>query len=76
MKFRYVVRSIDDKCNLNESGEFGRSFHLIYPSNLQLKCEHYVNNVKSPKLAQTLPTSSKFSQTPDSKNDSLVVPVF
>ena len=31
---------IDDECNLNDCGEFGRSFHLIYPSDLHLKCEH------------------------------------
>ena len=40
MKFRYATRFIDDECNLNDGGEFGRSFHDIYPSNLQLKCEH------------------------------------
>ena len=40
MKFRYVSRSIDDECNLNDGGEFGRSFYLIYPSDLELKCEH------------------------------------
>ena len=31
---------IDDECNLNDSGEFSRSFHLIYPSDLHLKYEH------------------------------------
>ena len=40
MKFRYATRFIDDECNLNDGGEFGRSFHLIYPSDLELKCEH------------------------------------
>ena len=40
MKFRYAVRFIDDQCNLNDGGEFGRSFHLIYPRDLELKCEH------------------------------------
>ena len=40
MKFRYATRFIDDECNLNDGGEFGRSFHLIYPSDLHLKCEH------------------------------------
>ena len=40
MKFRYSSRFIDDECNLNDSGEFGRSFHLIYPEDLELKCEH------------------------------------
>ena len=40
MKFRNAVRFIDDECNLNDGGEFGRSFHLIYPADLELKCEH------------------------------------
>ena len=40
MKFRYATRFIDDECNLNDGGEFGRSFHSIYPPNLELKCEH------------------------------------
>ena len=40
MKFRYATRFIDDECNLNDGGEFGRSFHLIYPEDLELKCEH------------------------------------
>ena len=39
-RFRYATRFIDDECNLNDGGEFGRSFHLIYPSELELKCEH------------------------------------
>ena len=41
MKFRYATRFIDDECNLNDGGEFGRSFHLIYPQDLELKCEHH-----------------------------------
>ena len=40
MKFRFAVRFIDDECNLNDGGEFGRSYHLIYPEDLELKCEH------------------------------------
>ena len=40
MKFRYASRFIDDEKNLNDGGEFGRSYHQIYPSYLQLKCEH------------------------------------
>ena len=40
MRFKYAFRFIDDECNLNDGGEFGRSFHLIYPSELELKCEH------------------------------------
>ena len=34
MKFRYATRFIDDECNLNDGGEFGRSFPEIYPSNV------------------------------------------
>lgn len=40
MKFRYATRFIDDECNLNDGGEFGRSFQQIYPKELELKCEH------------------------------------
>ena len=40
MKFRNATRFIDDECNLNDGGEFGRSFNHIYPSDLELKCEH------------------------------------
>ena len=40
MKFKYATRFIDDECNLNDGGEFGRSFREIYPDNLELKCEH------------------------------------
>jgi hypothetical protein len=39
-KFENSVRFIDDNCNINDGGEFGRSFREIYPSNLELKCEH------------------------------------
>ena len=31
---------IDDNCNLNDDGEFGRSVSEIYPDNLEVKCEH------------------------------------
>ena len=40
LKFRYATRFIDDECNLNDGGEFGRSFQQIYPTELELKCEH------------------------------------
>ena len=40
MKFRYATRFIDDNCNLNDGGEFGRSFQQIYPKELEVKCEH------------------------------------
>ena len=44
MKFRYATRFLDDECNLNDGGEFGGTFHEIYPSNLELKCEHQGSN--------------------------------
>lgn len=39
-KFLNAMRFIDDECNLNDSKEFSKSFQEIYPSHLQLKCEH------------------------------------
>lgn len=39
-KFLNAVRFIDDECNINDHGEFSRSYHEIYPRELQLKCEH------------------------------------
>ena len=30
---------MDDECNLNDGGEFGRSCHLIYTEDLKRKCE-------------------------------------
>ena len=43
-KYLHATRFIDDECNLNDSGEFGLSYHLIYPKDLQLKCEHQGNH--------------------------------
>ena len=40
MKFRNASRFIDDECNLNDGGEFGRSLREIYQPELELKCEH------------------------------------
>ena len=28
---------IDDECNLHDTGEFSKSFHAIYPNELQIK---------------------------------------
>ena len=39
-KFSECYRFIDDECNLNDGGEFGRSYDQIYPKELELKCEH------------------------------------
>ena len=33
-------RYIDDMCCLNDGGEFENSYNLIYPKELELKCEH------------------------------------
>ena len=38
--FVNACRFIDDECNINDSGEFSRSYHEIYPNELELKCEH------------------------------------
>jgi len=43
-KFTYASRFIDDEGNLNDGGEFGRSHRDIYPSALELKCEHHGNH--------------------------------
>ena len=43
-KYLHATRFIDDQCNLNDLGEFGNSYHLIYPKDLQLKCEYQGNH--------------------------------
>ena len=40
IKFKDAFCLIDDECDLNDSGEFSKSFHAIYLNELQLKCEH------------------------------------
>ena len=40
IRYLLAARFIDDECNLNDGGEFGRSFHEIYPKELELKCDH------------------------------------
>ena len=37
---RHHFGPTDDECNLNDGGEFGRSYRDIYPPELELKCEH------------------------------------
>ncbi len=39
-KFLNACRFIDDECNINDHGEFARSYGEIYPKELHLKCEH------------------------------------
>ena len=39
--FHSTYRFIDDLCTLNDGGEFGRVYKDIYPSELELKVEHY-----------------------------------
>ena len=39
-QFHGTTRFVDDLCALNDGGEFGRSYHNIYPEELELKVEH------------------------------------
>lgn len=39
-RYKYAFRFIDDQCNLNDSSQFKNSCQSIYPSDLQVKCEH------------------------------------
>ena len=41
IRFKNISLFIDNKYNLYDSGEFSKSFHAIYPNELQLKCEHH-----------------------------------
>ena len=43
-KFLNACRFIDDQSNLNDSGEFSKSYADIYPPELHLKCEHQGNH--------------------------------
>lgn len=36
IKFKNLSHLIDNECNLNDSGEFSKSFHTIYLNALQL----------------------------------------
>ena len=40
IKFKNASRFIDEECNSYDSGESPKSFHVIYPNELQLKFEH------------------------------------
>ena len=40
LMFRHASRFIDDEANLNDGGEFGRSWKEVYPKELELKVEH------------------------------------
>ena len=39
-RYKYASRFIDDQCNLNDSGQFKNTCQIIYPPELQVKCEH------------------------------------
>jgi len=39
-RYHGASRFIDDLCNINDGGEFGRSHNSIYPKELELKVEH------------------------------------
>ena len=41
IKFKNASHFIKDECNLNNSGKFSKSFHVIYYNKLQQKCEHH-----------------------------------
>ena len=41
IKFKHVLCVIDDESNLNDSDEFCNSFHVSYPDELHLICEHH-----------------------------------
>ena len=41
IKFKNASYFIDDKCYLNNSVEFSKSFHVVYPNELQLKRENH-----------------------------------
>ena len=40
LKFHGSLHFIDDLLCLNDGDEFGTSFKMIYPNELELKCEH------------------------------------
>ena len=44
LRYHGSFRFIDDKCCINGSGEFGKSFQNIYPPTLDLKVEHNGNH--------------------------------
>ena len=39
-KYHAISRFIDDFCEINDDGEFSKSFKCIYPRKLELKLEH------------------------------------
>ena len=43
-KYHGAYRFIDDQCCINDSGDFGKSFHEIYPPELELKVENQGNH--------------------------------
>ena len=44
-KFRNCFRFIDDCCNINDNKAFNDNHKEIYPSELELKCEHTGHHV-------------------------------
>ena len=46
-KFRHVFRFIDDLISLNDDGEFAKSFHEIYPREMEVKQENQVETAAS-----------------------------
>ena len=69
IKFLLACRFIDDECNLNDGGEFGRSFKSIYPSQLELKCEHEGSHATFLELDISLTDSKFIYKLFDKRND-------
>jgi hypothetical protein len=46
-RFRHIFRFIDDLISLNDNGEFSKSFHEIYPPEMELKRENHEDDAAS-----------------------------
>ena len=68
-KFLQACRFIDDECNLNDGGEFGRSFKTIYPKELELKCEHEGSHATFLELDVTIVDKKFVYKLFDKRND-------
>ena len=68
-KFLQACRFIDDECNLNDGGEFGRSFKTIYPKELELKCEHEGSHATFMELDVTIVDEKFVYKLFDKRND-------
>ena len=48
------LASFDGECNLNDSGEFSKSFHIIYLNELQINFKHHGLYISFPNLDITI----------------------